>query len=150
MPSYVGTQRRTAKGMVLSIGDGASPEVFTKISELNSLELTGRQAQTDDATNFDSEEEEFIATIITPGEWSFSGSRISGDAGQQALSTAFAALASHNFTVVAPKTGTQTTGDTWAFKALVTDDGLSFAPTKGQAISGKLKISGPLAFTEGS
>src|SRR5689334_14784470 len=117
---YDGTQGGIGLGTELSIGDGASPIGYTLVGELSELNGSGREAGTADATNFQSGAREFLATLITSGNWAFTGNRVGGDAGQLAMETAFTSLALHTFKIQFPKTKAQTViGDSFTFTALV-------------------------------
>lgn len=143
------SKARTGLGTVLSIATGTS--TYTPVAELRSIKGSGRQADTDDVTNFDSLGKEFIATIIDPGEWDIEGNYISSDTGQAALETNFAALATVGFKIVLPKTSTQTTGgDTFTFNAVITELTYTPDPTKAITFTSKLKISGTLTLVKGS
>jgi hypothetical protein len=144
--SYNGSKAVTGAGSTLSIG--TTPVL---IGEITSLKLSGRKFGTDNATNMSSTVEEFIATIADMGEWACDFNRVSSDAGQIALEAAFAAGQLNPFTIQLEKTPTQTTsGDSYTFKALITECDYSFEPTKKQVGSCKLKISGGLTPVTGS
>jgi hypothetical protein len=148
MSTYTGTKGQVGLGTILSIG--ATPTV---VGEVKSLKLNGRKWDTDDATNMQSLAKEFINTIQDPGEWDIDFTRVSGDAGQVLLETSFVSGALTAFAIQLPintKAGQSTTGDKFAFNALVTEVPYNFETTKIDTGSCKLKMSGPMTITVGS
>lgn len=141
------------KGTVLSIGDGETEEAFTAIVEIKTFQFSGGKNDTDDVTNSDSpgRAKEFIATLLDSGSLKCGGNYVGDDAGQLALRTAFASGAFTNFTLVLPKTKTQTaTGDEFAFSAIVEESNIDVQYDKAVTWSGSLKISGLIVFTAGT
>ena len=149
---YDGTEAGIGLGTVLSIGTNASPIVYTAVGELSGLNESGRQAGTDDATNFESGAREFLPTLIDSGNWAFTGNRIGSDAGQVEMETAFAALEIRPFKVELPKTSAQTvSGDVATFKALIEQWNVTpIEVDKIVKIQGQLKVSGVITWIEGS
>lgn len=144
--SYTKTQATTGAGSQLAIG--STP---TLIDEVRNIKWTGYTFKTDDATNMNSTAEEFITTILSPGEISFEYNRVSSDTGQSAYVTAFLAGTISPFVLTLPKSSTQTvSGDKFAFNALPIQNDMSLEPTKTDVMSAKIKISGPVTFTAGS
>jgi len=148
--SYSKTQAQTGSGSTLAIG--ATPTV---IDEVRNIKWTGYQFKTDDATNMNSTAEEFITTILSPGELSFDMNRVNVDAGQSAYMTAFLAGTVSSFTLTLPKalltSPPQTvSGDKFVFNGLPIQADLSLEPTKTDVVSCKIKISGAVTFTAGS
>ncbi len=97
------------KDLLIKIGDGASPEVFTTVAGLRATQL-GFNAQTVDVTNADSTDQwrELLAGggVKTA---SVSGSGVFKDAASDAaLRTAFFAQATPDFQLVIPSFGTIT------------------------------------------
>jgi hypothetical protein len=148
MSTYTGSKGQVGLGTILSIG--STPTV---VGEVKSLKLNGRKWDTDDSTNMQSLAKEFISTIQDPGEWDIDFTRVSNDVGQIALEAAFASGAITTFTIQLPvntKAGQSTTGDKFAFNALVTEVPYNFETTKIDSGSCKLKMSGPMTITVGS
>lgn len=144
--AYTKSNAQTGKGTQLAIG--ATP---TPIMEVKSIKLSGNKWDTEDTTNMNSIEKEFVNTIMDPGEYSVAGNRVSSDSGQTAVETAFASGALTAFTITLPMTSAQTTkGDSYAFNALITERDFNFDVTKAIDFSLKLKVSGPITFTIGS
>jgi hypothetical protein len=146
--SYTKSKAQQGKGTVLAIVAG---QTSTPVGELDTLNLTGRQTGTEDVTNFDSAMKEFIASLPDPGSWDFSGNRVGSDAGQVAMETAFQASSTESFTITLPKTGAQqNSGDVFAFDGIIEKLNYSIAATKKIAVSGSIKVSGPITITPGS
>lgn len=61
-----------AKGTVLKMGDGASPEVFTAIAQIGDVDGPNSKRETVDTTHHGSASKEFVATILDAGEVKFS------------------------------------------------------------------------------
>lgn len=144
--AYTGTKAQT--GLGTTIGIGATPTI---IGESITLSLSGDKWDTADTTNLQSLGKEFINTIQDGGEWSVEGSRVSSDAGQIAVETAFASGAISSFTIQLPKAAAQsTTGDKYIFNALIQERDFKIEPTKNITFSLKLKVSGLMAMTPGT
>lgn len=148
--TYSTSQAQSGRGTSLSVG--ATP---TLIGEIRSISLSGNQWETSDVTNMQSGfTKEFISTILDSGEFSVTCNRVSSDAGQAAIEAAFEGANAgvlQSFTMQLLKSGTQTTtGDSFAFKALVQSSNFEMSPTKEVTTTMKLKVSGVKTFTIGS
>jgi hypothetical protein len=145
------TKATAGKGLVFAINTGtASSPTWTPVGESFDLTLNGKM-NTDEATSYESTAVERIATMPDGGEPSFSCNKVSTNAGQVAMQTAYAAGTLKSFKVTAPQeTGQATSGDSWAFSAIVVEFNPSFKPDKKIPISGKLAISNGITFTAGS
>lgn len=139
---------------LLAIGDGATTEVFTTVGELKTLNQTGRTVATEDVTNFQSTQREFIPTLLDEGTWDFTGNRVGTDSGQILMESAINAASGmklHNFKITLPKTPVQTTsGDVFAFAALVQEISYQVSVEKAVTFSGKIKVSGAITVTPGT
>lgn len=144
------SKARNAFGAKLSIN--TSGTVWTEVGELTSIKGSGRKADTEEVTNFDSTAREYIPVIPDPGEMAIEGNWVPDDPGQMALDTAFSTNTLVNFKIEMPKRSTQTTtGDVITFAAYVTElDPIDLAPTKASKLTGKLKVTGSIIFTLGS
>lgn len=152
MPTYTKSKAGIGLGTVLSI-DTATDEtpVWTAVAELKSINQFGRQVATEDVTNFQSSAREFIPTLLDAGSWDIAGSRIATDAGQLAMETAFQGLTLKQFEIQLPKAGGQTTtGDLFAFSALIQELNYTIGDDKAITFSAKLKVSGNIVLTPGS
>lgn len=147
MPSYTKSAAQTGAGSSLSIG--ATPTI---IGEIKSAGISGAQWSTADVTNFQSGvNQEFISTIRNNGSVKISGNRASSDAGQILTEAAFGSGLITAFVLTIDKTPAQTTtGDTYAFSALVESREFDLSVDKEVSWSVTLKISGPVTFTIGS
>src|ERR1051326_6147956 len=96
--SYTGTKAQSGNQATVSIGSGTSLSgaTYTAIGGGGEVNQSGTINKTDDATNVQATAEEFIPTILSPGMFQGTLNRISSDAGQQAVLTAFTAAPPHN------------------------------------------------------
>jgi hypothetical protein len=149
---YTGTQAQSGLGTVLAINTGTSGSpTWTTIGEVVDLTQSSYQNESDDATNLQSSAREFIATILNPGTWEMTINRVSSDAGQTALLSNFNSRANVMFKITLPKTATQvTSGDSYAFTAMVEKYGESIKADKKISISASLKVSNAITLTVGS
>ena len=71
-----------AQGTLLQVGDGASPEVFTTIAEVGTIQGPGLDSDQIDVTNHTSVNEyrEYIQGLKEPGELSFTINFVPDDA----------------------------------------------------------------------
>jgi len=155
--SYTGTQAQAGFGSSLwvytSTGVPTSPSGtgWVNLGEATGATQSGTINKTDDATNFNSTAEEFVATILAPGSYKFSMNRVPADAGQAQLLTNFANKSLNYYALVLPKSPTQTTlGDAFVFRALVEELPKAVEPEKIIKYSVTLKISGAETFYAGS
>jgi hypothetical protein len=158
--SYTGSQAQSGNQAVVSINTGtASTPVWTVVGEINDFNQSGTMNKTDDTTNLQSTAEEFLPTILTPGKFSGTMNRISGDAGQVAVKTAFTSAPptlnqwkvqlAKNANKVPPQT---TAGDSIVFTGMV-EEFTNFGtvkPDKKVNTSFSVKVSGPIVETLGS
>ena len=150
--AYTGSKAGIGLGTVLSINTGTpTTPTWTPVAELKQINQSGRQVATEDITNFASSAKEFIPTLLDAGTWDLAGSRISGDAGQVAMEAAFQGLTLQMFQIVLPKAGGETsTGDKFAFAALIQDLNYSITVEKAVTFTAKLKVSGNITVTVGT
>lgn len=153
--SYTRSQAQGGKGLLLQINTGtASSPTWTTVGE--SLDVApASKMMTEEATNFQSTATEYIGTISDGGEIKFTANRVSTDTGQAAVQAAGPLGASagvlKQFQVTAPlAVGQMTTGDIWAFYALVVEFNPAFKPDKKTVMSGTLRTSNGIVYTEGS
>jgi len=136
----------SGKGTVLSIGENPIVEVKT-------FQFSGGKNDTEDVTNSDStgRAKEFIVTLLDSGQLKCGGNYVGGDAGQLALRDAFKSGLLTDFSLVLPKTAAQqTSGDKFAFSAVVEESNIDVQYDKAITWSGSLKISGVITFTAGA
>jgi hypothetical protein len=147
---------------VFSIGTQGGTPTYTAINGLNKISPPAGKFGTEDVTTFNSAglDRVFVKTLRDPGEVSIEGEYESADPGQLALQTAFstssnsASGGAYPFKLVLPidlQGGQTTTGDSFAFNALVTDWAIPDVEIdKVVTFKAMLKITGPVTATEGS
>lgn len=145
--TYSGSKSQAGRGSLLSIG--ATP---TEIGEVSDVPFTRPQWDFVDVTNFDSAaDQEMLSTIRKAANFTVKGNRVSSDAGQALVETAYQSGALTAFTLTLPKTAAQTTsGDKYTFNAYVRTFGFDVTPTKQIEFSLDLQTSGPITFTIGT
>ena len=145
--TYTSSQAQAGRGSQLAIG--GTP---TMIGEVKGVPLNRGKWDLVDVTNFESgSDSEQMVTIRKPGSVTFTGNRVSGDAGQEAVETAYQSGALAAFTLTLPKTATQTsTGDKYTFNAFVVGSNFTDNVTQVIEFSIELQISGPCTLTVGS
>lgn len=129
--------RLPAKGTLLKIGDGGSPEAFTTVAQLSDIQV-GLSKDTEDATDHDSPDfwQEVLATIKR-GEVSIEGHYDPVETTHDAtagLIKEFETDGIRNFQIVWPNAG----NTTWTIPCETT----GFEP--GAPVAGKLTFSGTL------
>ena len=127
-------------GTKLKIGDGADPEVFTELAEVNSVSGPGIALDTIDVTHDASPGgyKEYAAGLLDGGEIKLELNFLPANATQTGLLTALASRAAKNFKLEFP----DSTVTTWSFAAFVTNFEPS-APVDGKlGASVTLKITG--------
>jgi hypothetical protein len=158
--SYSGSKAQSGNQAVVSIGTGtstSSPGTLTTVGEVNDFNQSGTVNKTDDTTNFQSSAEEFIPTILSPGQFQGTMNRISGDAGQVAVKVAFNSapplLVPWQVQLAKNPAIPQTTaGDKIVFMGLV-EEFSNFGtvkPDKKVATPFRIKVSGVIVETLGS
>lgn len=153
--AYTTSKAQAGLGSSLSIGGitgAVGTEVWTVIGEAKSAGISGAQWSTEDVTNFQSgANQEFLSTIRNNGTLDISGNRVSSDAGQVVVETAFSNGLRYDYKLVLPLSATQTTtGDTYTFSALCESRDISVSVDKVIGWSVKLKVSGPVTLVTGS
>jgi hypothetical protein len=157
--SYSGSKAQSGNQAVVSIGSGSSISgaTWTVVGEVNDFNQSGTINKTDDVTNLQSTAEEFIPTILSPGKFSGTMNRISGDAGQVLVKTAFNGAPPVNvpWQVQLSKNtaaGQTVAGDKLQFMGMV-EEFANFGtvkPDKKVVTQFSIKVSGPIIETLGS
>ena len=144
---YTGSKAQAGRGSVLSIG--ATP---TEVGEVKEVPLNRGKWDVIDTTNFDSgSDSEQLVTMRKPGTVNFKGNRVSSDAGQVLVETAYQSGALTAFVIQLPKTAAQTiAGDKYTFNAFVVGSDFTDTVTTAIEFSIELQISGPCTLTVGS
>lgn len=117
------TKAKAAKGTLLQRGDGATPENFATIGEVTSFGGPNGTLTTIDATNFDSEADEYVAGLPNSGEVTFDYNFVASDNQQQGLETDRKSGTLRNFRIVLNDHPTNKTSK--AFAAFVAAVGLT-------------------------
>lgn len=106
-------------GSVLARGNGATPEVFTKIAEIRRIGGPALGLKMVDVTNMDSPSatEELLATIVTSGEVAFEGNCLLGsnDATQLGCVTDLQGRIQRNFQYTLPTPPGGSAPSPWTF-----------------------------------
>ncbi|HTF67032.1 MAG TPA: phage tail tube protein [Edaphobacter sp.] len=146
------SKAQVGRSSVFSIGTPGGSPTYTPVGEVKSSGITGAQWGTTDVTNYDSGvDQEFITTVRNNGSLKLDGNRVSSDAGQIMVETAFSTGAITPFELKLPKSSGQTSaGDTFTFNALVESRDFTVGVSEVINYSVTLKISGPVTFTAGS
>jgi hypothetical protein len=135
-------------GTKLKRGDAASPEVFTTIAELLSLEHSGKKIDLVEVTNMDSVAQggliykEFINGLADGGEIKFNANYIPADATQADFASSFNGT-KHNWKIELPTSPLHT----WAFAGIITASEYKYPLDKQMEFSGTIKITGPDTFS---
>jgi predicted secreted protein len=143
------SKSQTGRGSTISVGT-----VPAVIGEIKNIKRSGQEWKREDVTNMSTSgtSTEKLATILEQGTVDVSGNRVSSDAGQVALETAFESGLATNFVITLPKTTLQvTTGDTYTFSAIVVSQLPSDIDiTKTIQFNAKLDITGTVVFAVGA
>lgn len=133
----------SAFGTLLKIGDGATPEVFTAIAEVTSIDGPSMELETIEITNHSSEDgwREYVGGLLDAGEISLEFNFLPTDATQGyggGLLQDMVNRTKRNFELVFPDSG----ATTWGFTALVTKFETSAPHDDKLSGSATLKLSG--------
>jgi hypothetical protein len=134
----------TLLGGQFQIGDGATPENFTTISQVQSCDFSGSKVATDDVTSADNTDGIIRKTDRLMDEGQCSGEIIWNptDASHQQLSAAYRARGTHNFKRINPGGfGTR------ALTGIITSLDVKQTLTKASMASFKIDISDPITQT---
>ena len=116
------SQALEAQGTVLKIGDGASPEVFSTISEIKTFTGPGGSAAVIDVTDLSSAAKEKRMGLADEGQLSFMINYIPSDTEHAALRSARATRVETNFQLIFTDASPATT---WSFSGFVTNFAVS-------------------------
>jgi predicted secreted protein len=137
------SQAITFIGGSVKTGDGASPEVFTAITEVQTASFSGDKVDTVDVTHAASPgaHREFIATLDDNGEFQFTANLLPTDTTQINLKTKRDAKLPINWQVVLPASLGK-----FSFAGLIVSIDRSLDFTKEAKLTVKVKITGALTF----
>jgi hypothetical protein len=144
MPTNTTATSFTLLGGQLQIGDGATPENFTTISQVQSCDFGGDKVETDTVTSADNTDATVRKTdrLFDPGQCSGEIIWNPNDASHQQLWNAYIARGTHNFKRINPGGfGTR------AFPAIITGLPIKQTLNKATMASFKLEIAGPITTT---
>ena len=145
--TYTATKAQAGRGTTIAVG--ASPTV---VGECDNFPMDRNKWVTADATNFQSgSDSESIATIREGAAFTITGNRVSTDAGQVLVEAAYQAGTPLQFTVtMQEESGETTNGDKCVFNALVLGSSWKITPKDSVKFSIDLKVTGAIAYTQGS
>jgi hypothetical protein len=131
-------------GVILEMGDGEDPEVFTEIAGVSSLSGPSLSVDTEDVTAHDSPGgyEEAVATIIRTGEVSMELFFDPGEASHDALKAVMFSRLPRNFVLYFPDHPTKASRTRWSFSAFVTALSPTFEVSGAIGASVTLKLHG--------
>lgn len=119
----MGSQAIAAYGTLLKRGDGAAPETFSTVAEVKSMDGPSMEADVIDVTTHSSAAagawREKRASLLNPGEVSFSINLVPASAGHKALLSDFTGRVVRNWKFVFPDPGLTE----WAFTGVLTKFG---------------------------
>ena len=127
-----------SQGTTFGVGDAASPEVFTTIADVVTIEGPSLSAEAIPVTDLSSARAQYIDGLPDEGEVTLELNFIPGNTQHAALRTDLNAGTSKNYRI----TFTDSPATTWTFPALVTA-----APSPSSAVNDKLTGSVTLRLT---
>jgi hypothetical protein len=137
------SQAFSGYGLFLKQGTTGSPPVYTSITEVQTVTLSGSKVDLVDVTHAQSPNarREYLATLIDSGDCDFTANFIPSDATQTALQATMDARLAVPWQIVLPGML-----GTFSFLGIVStiDHALDF--NKEAKLTCKIKITGPLAF----
>jgi predicted secreted protein len=154
--SYTGSKAFSGQGTILSMGNGGSPETFTPVAELKTINFSGLKVDAVDVTNMESlnATREKLPTLIDSGEVNMTGNYIAHDSTQQALRTALQARSVLPWTVTLPEGSIQVPTDLlpgqFQFNGFLTELAIDLDVTKEATFTAKITITGVTAFVDES
>lgn len=151
MGQYVSSQAFAARGTQLLYQ--TSPSVgFQLLAEIKQADFSGQKLDLADVTNFQSGQfKEWLATLLDSGELSFKGNFIPGDVSQASLLGFFNNATLVTYKVVLPTNpATNQPFGHFTFLAYVSTFEWGLPIDKEATITGKLKITGAIAYVAGS
>lgn len=129
-----------SQGMTIAAGDGASPEVFTTIPEVNSIDGPGGQANEIDVTDLSSTGREKLLGIQDEGDITVEINYLPGNTTHAQLRSDKAAGTKRNYRI----TFTDSPATTWTFEALVKGFAVSNSVDEVNRTSVILAVSGSI------
>ena len=130
----------SSQGMTIGIGDAASPEVFTDITEVKGIDGPGGQANEIDVTDLSSTAKEFVLGLQDEGDITLDINYLPADTQHALLRARRASGAIGNFQIAF----TDSPVTTWTFAALVKGFSISNAVDGITGASVVLRVSGTI------
>jgi len=130
----------TSQGMTIAIGNGASPEVFTTIAEVKSIDGPGGQTAEIDVTDLSSTAKEFVLGLQDEGDITLDMNYIPANTQHALLRTLRGTGAENNFRI----TFTDSPATTWTFGARVKGFSISNAVDSVTGLSVTLRVTGSI------
>ena len=112
-----------SKGIQMQKGDGASPEVFTKIAGITDMPTINTQKSTVEDTTIGDLIRHYVHGIGEPPEITFTLRFYTGDTSQSSLVTEYDSETESNYQVITP----DSPSSTYEFRAIVTGYGTPYA-----------------------
>lgn len=154
MSTYTGSNAFAGRGTTLEYSLNPPSVAYVQALEIKTIQFSGSKYDLADVTNMNSGNfREWLPTLADSGELSFTGNMIPNDATEEDIIGFFNVAALVTWQVVLPANAQQgfpSTLGTFTFKAYVSSIDRSIPVDKEASISGKLKITGEVAFTPGS
>jgi hypothetical protein len=140
----VATTALLGQGIALKMGNGASPQAFSTISQINDISGFGLERALEDVTHYQSTAHEFIGKMPDPKQFTAKANYLPNDTTQLAVQAAALAGAVKDFQLFLPA---PYSSNKYNFSAVVL--GWSIAPPVDakQEITFTFKISGTITYT---
>lgn len=132
-----------SQGILLKRGDGATPETFTAIGEITSLDGPSGSASVIDVTHLSSTAKEKRMGLMDEGQVSIEGNLVTSNTAQMGLKTDRANRTLRNFQMVLTDTPTTTL----SFSAYVTTFSISAKVDGVIPFKANLEISGAVTWS---
>jgi hypothetical protein len=144
-----------AVGTVVSIGGvTGGTDTFIPVGGISDAKISGIKVPTTDVSTFAQLAKRKMGTLPDYGTFTFTTLRITGDAGQAAMTVAAVSALAYDFKLQLPintEAGQTTTGDLIAFSGVVTEaGGFDISLTKQADVSYTIEIDGAWVVTAGA
>jgi len=130
----------TSQGMTIAVGNGASPEVFTTIAEVKSIDGPGGQSNEIDVTDLSSTAKEYVLGLQDEGDITLDMNYIPSNVQHAQLRSDRAAGTQRNYRI----SFTDSPVTTWTFAARVKGFSISNAVDNVTGLSVVLRVSGSI------
>jgi predicted secreted protein len=153
--SYTRSQAFAGRGTILQYSTNPPSVPYVEMSEAKTLTMGGMKYDLADVTNFESGNfREWLPTLADSGDLTIAGNMIPNDTTEQALIGFFNNATLVTYQIVLPPGGNGANAFTnsegmFQFTAYVQSIDRSVPHDKEATITIKLKITGPISFTEG-